>query len=195
MCLCQTVINVGAQCLQRYLALDLFFRASNFRTTQTPTNDHFNTLGIRTHGFLHSLLHRSTERDALLQLLRNAATHQICIELRLADLSDLQTHTLLGLPLKHGSQLIDFLAALANDNTRFGCMNNHKNLVSSGALDANARNGRIRQLFVNEVTNLEILSQDIFIITLGIPARLPALNDAEPEPCGMHFVSQKCPPS
>src|SRR2546428_5324851 len=48
---------------------------------------------------------------------------------------------------------------------------------------------------VDRLAYREVFCQYVFVITLGIPARLPVFDDAEPEPYGMHFLSQKCPPS
>src|SRR5438876_9466298 len=69
-------------------------------------------------------------------------------------------------------------------------MNFDKNLISSGTLNFDARYSRIGKLFINQLADSIIFRKHIFVITLGIPARLPALNDAEPEPYGMYFMSQ-----
>jgi len=191
----QTIVDISAQGVQGDFPLDFFLGASDFRSTQPPANHDANAFCIGAHGFLHCLLHGAAEGDALLQLFRDTAPDQVGIEFGLANLQDVETHALLGFLLKRGTQSIDLFATLANDDTRFGGMNNDRDLVCGGALDLDTRDSRVRQLFLDHLTQFEILREKILIITLSVPARLPAFYDAEPEPYGMHFMSQKCPPS
>jgi hypothetical protein len=194
-CFRQTVINIGTQCMQRDFALYLFLGASDFRSTQTSTADDSDTLRVCTHRLLHRLLHGAAERDTLLQLFGNTACNQVRIQFGLANLYNVQAHTLAGFCLKRRTQPVNFFTTFPDHNTGFGGMNGHRNLVCGGTLDLNSRDRGIEQFFVDCLTNQQIFSKDIFVITLSVPAGLPALNDAEPEPNGMHFMSQKCPPS
>jgi hypothetical protein len=86
--LSQPVIDIGAQRVQRDFPLNLFLGTRDFRAAETTADHDTNTLGIRAHRLLHRLLHGAAERDTLLQLLRNAAAHQIGVQLRLANLDD-----------------------------------------------------------------------------------------------------------
>jgi len=92
----QTIVDVGAQCVQGNLPLNLFLSTRDFSATKTTTAYDTNTFSIRAHRLLHGLFHGSTERDTLLQLLRNAAANQIRVQLRLANLDNVQAHTFLG---------------------------------------------------------------------------------------------------
>jgi hypothetical protein len=184
--------------VQRNFALYLFLGTGDFRPTETPTADNFDTLRIGTHRLLHRLLHGATERDTLLQLFSDTASNQGRIQFRLANLNNVEPYTFAGFPLKGRAQPVNFLTAFPDHDARFGSMNSYRNLVGGGTLNLNVRDRGIKQFFVDELTNQQILSKDIFVITLSVPARLPALpvlNDAEPKPYGMHFMSQKCPPS
>jgi hypothetical protein len=138
MCLCQSIVNVCPQGVQGDLPLDLFLRASDFRSTQAATTDNFDTFGVRTHRFLYCLLHSAAKRYALLQLFCNTAPNQIGIQLRLANFHDIQTHPLLGLCLEHGAQLINLFTAFPNYDTRFGSMNSHRDLVCRSTLNLNS---------------------------------------------------------
>jgi hypothetical protein len=131
-----TVIDVGTQRMQGNLAFNLFLRARYFRASKTATNDNFDAFGIGTHRLLHRLFHRTTEGDAFLQLLRDAAPDQGGIQFRLADLDDLDPHTTLpGFRFQEASQFIDFFPAFANHNARLGGMNFHHHLVRGSTLD------------------------------------------------------------
>jgi hypothetical protein len=74
-------------------------------------------------------------------------------------------------------------------------MNFYEHLICGGTLDLNLRDRSIGKLFANNPADHEIFRQNSFVITLSIPTGLPSSYDAEPEPIGMHFMSQKCPPS
>jgi hypothetical protein len=189
--LCQAVVNVGPQRMQRNLTLNLFLGAGNFSATQSATNNDLNAFGIGTHGLLNGLFHSTAERDTLLQLLGDATSNQISIQLRLADLMDLDLDAFAGQRLQAGFEALNFFAALANYDTGFGGTNANSDLVGCGALDLDGRNSRVGKFLVNGLTDTMILSQNVFVIALGIPARLPAFDDAEPEPYGMNFMSQE----
>ena len=77
MCLCQSIINIGPQGVQGDLPLDLFLRASDFRSAQAATTNDFDTLGVGAHRFLYCLLHSAAKRYTFLQLFCNAAPNQI----------------------------------------------------------------------------------------------------------------------
>jgi hypothetical protein len=117
MCFRQAIVNIGTQGMQRNFPLDLFLRASDFRSTQTPTNNDPDAFGIGTHRLLHRLLHGAAERDTLLQLFSNAAPNQVGVQFGLANLHDIQAYTLFGFTLEHGTQFINFFPALPNNNT------------------------------------------------------------------------------
>jgi hypothetical protein len=180
--------------MQGNLPLDLFLGASNFCSSQTATDNNLDAFGIGTHCLLHRLLHGAAERDALLQLLGDAASHQIGVQLWLADLVDLNFDTFACQSFQLCFEPLNFFTAFANDDARLGGADANCNLVGSGTLDLDRRDCRVDEFLLNGLTDAIILGQDIFVITLGIPARLPALHHTEPEPYGMYFMSQECPP-
>jgi hypothetical protein len=98
-CFRQAIIDIGAQRMQRNLPLDLFFGASDFRPSQSSTDNNPYTLSIRAHGLLHRLFHGTTERNAFLQLLGDTAPNKVGIHLGLANLNYVEPHTLPGLCL------------------------------------------------------------------------------------------------
>src|SRR5579883_319966 len=188
--LCLAVINIGTQGMQGNFPLNLFLRAGNFRTAEATTDDNFHAFRAGTQRLLHRLLHGAAEGDTLLQLLGNTATNQGRIEFWLANLQNVQAHALVGLCLQFSAQPVHLLAAFADDNARAGRMNGDGHLVGCGPLDLNARNRGVRQLFVDHISDRVIFREYIFVVPPGKPARLPALDDAEPEPSGMYFLSQ-----
>jgi hypothetical protein len=176
--------------MQGNLSLNLFFGTRDLRAAEATTDNHANSLGVRAHRLLHRLLHSAAERDALLQLFRDAAANQVGVQFRLANLDNVQTHALFGQRLQLGAQFINLRAAAANDNPRLGGVNCHRDLVCGRALNLDTRNCRIGKLLIDDIAQLEIFGKQIFVITLRVPARLPAFHDAEPETNGMYFMSQ-----
>jgi len=144
--------------MQGNLALDLFLAPSNFRSTQPSTNNHSDALRIRPHCLLYRLLHSTAERNTFLQLLRNRTSNQVGIQFWRTNLDNVQTYPLPGFRLQRSTQLINFLSALSDHNTRFGGMNCHRHLVSGGTLNLNLRDSSIRQLLVkNPFADLKVL--------------------------------------
>jgi hypothetical protein len=92
MCFSLTIVNVSTESLERYFSLNLFLGASDFCTTETTTDNNFDTFGVGTHRFLHRLLHGTAERDTLLQLLSDAATDENSIQFRLANFDNVHAH-------------------------------------------------------------------------------------------------------
>jgi hypothetical protein len=152
-CLGQTIVDIGTQRLQGNLPLDLFLSARDLGSTQTATNDNLDALGIGAHRLLYRLLHSATERDALLQLLSNTPTDQVCIKFGLANLDDVHTNALPGLPFEHTPEPLDLLTTLTDNDTRPGRVNLHQHLVGSGTLDLDARDRGVGKLFIDYIAD------------------------------------------
>jgi hypothetical protein len=60
-CFGQTIVDIGTKSLERNLAFNLFFRTSDFSTTQTSTANDLDALSVCTHGLLHGLFHSTAE--------------------------------------------------------------------------------------------------------------------------------------
>ena len=67
-----SVIDVCTKGMQRHAAFTIPFGASDFCATQTASTGNTNALSAQTQSGLHSALHRTTERDTTLQLIRDA---------------------------------------------------------------------------------------------------------------------------
>src|SRR5690606_20380356 len=85
----------------------------DFRAAETTTHLDLDALGTNTHGVLYGALHGATEHNAAFQLLSNALSYQHTVELRLADLFDVDVHRhthLLGQVLTQLLSIFTFLA-------------------------------------------------------------------------------------
>src|SRR3954464_6939814 len=86
------VIDIRTQRVQRHATFAIPFHTRDFRTAQTTRAVDTNAFGAETHGRLHCPLHRTAERNAALELLRDRLGDQGRIELRLADFDDVDHH-------------------------------------------------------------------------------------------------------
>src|SRR3979490_1783486 len=112
----QTVIDVGAEGVQRNAALAVPLGAGDFRTVEASGNAHLHAQRAAAHGAHHRALHGAAEHHALLDLLRDAVADQLRIELGLSDLGDVQAHVVdRHAEQRRGllAQLLDVLAFLA----------------------------------------------------------------------------------
>lgn len=177
--------------MQRHAAFDLFFRTGDLRAAQATGADNLDALRSCLHSFLHSLLHCPAKRDALLQLLGDAAADQYGIQFGLADFLNLEMHLLLvGHLLDQRAQLIDLVAASPDNDARPRREDRYRDLRIRDPLNLDARDARIRQIFVDDPSDGDIFRQDIFVVLVGIPARLPIFDDAQPEADRVYFLSQ-----
>src|ERR1700682_3665405 len=83
-----TVIDVGAQRVQRHPAFAIPFHPRDFGAPETARAVDTNALGAETHRRLHRALHGAAERNTALKLLRDRFGDQRGVELGLACLAD-----------------------------------------------------------------------------------------------------------
>ena len=58
-----------------------------------------------------------------------------------------------------------------------------------GALDLDLRDARVVEALLQEVADLDVLVQQLGVLAPGEPARVPVLDDAEPEALRMYLLS------
>src|SRR5208282_254835 len=112
----ETVINVGAQRLERQPALQVPFLARDFRAVQPSRHSHLDTLAPEPQRRINRFPHGTAERGAFLELQGNVFRHELRVQLRPVDFLDLDVHLALGAVLDFGLQLIDFRALAADDD-------------------------------------------------------------------------------
>ncbi|MDT4858871.1 hypothetical protein FQZ97_933600 [compost metagenome] len=106
--------------MQGHTTFAIPFGTGDFSATETTAHLDLDALGTNAHGVLYSALHGATEHDATLQLLSYALRNQHTVELRLADLFDIDVHRhthLLGQVL---TQLLNIFTFLADHDTGTG---------------------------------------------------------------------------
>src|SRR6266851_9098234 len=85
-----TVIDIGAQRVQRHAPLAIPFHARDFGAAEPTGAVDPDPLGAEPHRRLHRPLHRPAERDAAFELLGNSFGDQLGLDLGLADLENVE---------------------------------------------------------------------------------------------------------
>src|SRR3979490_3058363 len=174
-----SVIDVGAQCVQRHAAFAIPFHPRDFGAAEAARAVDTNALGAETHRRLHRALHGAPERDAALELLRDRFGDERGVELRLADFDDVDDDVGggdVGNPL---AQLVDVGALLADHDAGTRRMDRHAALLVR-TLDHDPGDRRLLQFLVQDLADFDILVQQLAVFVLaGEPTGIPRPVDAE----------------
>src|SRR5438046_1827627 len=110
------IIDVAAQRVQRHPALAVPFGASDLGAAETAGAGDPDALGAKAQRRLNRALHRAAEGDAALELVGDALGDELGVDLRLADLDDVQADFRAGHFLQLFLELFDVRALLADDH-------------------------------------------------------------------------------
>src|SRR5687767_12152458 len=112
------VIDVAAKRVQRHPAFAVPFGARDLRAAETAGAGDPDALGPEAQGGLDGALHRPAERDAALELVGDALRDEPGVDLRLADLDDVEADLARCHRAQELLQLLDVAALLADDHAR-----------------------------------------------------------------------------
>src|SRR5262249_31766883 len=119
------VVDVGAQRVQRHATFAIPLHAGDFGAAATARAVDADAFRAEAHRRLHGALHRAAERHAALELLGDRFGDQGRVELRLADLDDVDDDVGGGDVGNALAQLVDVGALLADDHTRTRRVDRH----------------------------------------------------------------------
>src|SRR3984957_19639977 len=185
------VIDIGAQRVQRHPPFAIPFHARDFGAAETARAVDTNALGAETHRRLHSALHRATECDAALELLRDRFGDQRGVELRLADFYDVD-HDVGGGDIGNAlAQLVDVGALLADHDAGTRGMDRHPALLVR-TLDHDPGDSRLLQLLVQDLADFDILVQQLAVFGLACePTGIPRPVDAKTQPDWIDLLTHR----
>src|SRR5688572_17709449 len=182
------VVDVGAQRLQRQLAVQVPLGARDFRAVQPAGDTHLDAASAEPQGGFDRLAHRAAEGDALFELNGHRLGNQLGLQLRLLDLldvdEDLPVRSLLDLLL----QLVDLSALAADDDPRTRGVDVDLQVVGR-ALGLDARHPGVREALLQILAERQILVQQLRVVLPREPARAPGLVEAEPESVGVNLLA------
>src|SRR4051812_29173941 len=188
------VVDVGAQRMQRHAAFAVPLHARDFGAAETARAVDANAFGAETHRRLHRALHGAAERDPALELLRDRFGDQRCVQLRLADLDDVDDDVGVRDIGDALAQLVDIGALLADHDAGTRRVDRHAALLVR-TLDHDPGDRRLLQLLVQDLADLDILVQQLAVFVLaGEPTGIPRPVDAETQPDRIDLLTHRSLP-
>src|SRR5690606_34221115 len=121
----EAVVHVGAQRMQRHATFAVPLRTRDLGAVQAATDVDLDAQGAQAHRIADGALHRATEHDAALELLRDRLGDQLRVEFRLADLGDVDVRGDAHQVADFLAQLLDVLTTLADHHARSGGVDRH----------------------------------------------------------------------
>jgi hypothetical protein len=131
---------------------------------------------------LHRALHGAAEGDATLELVGDALGDELGVDLRLADLDDVQRHVGRGHRAELLAKLLDVRALLADDHARARRVDGYAAELG-GTLDHDLGDRGLRDFLHDELANAQVLEkQPAVVVAVGVPAAVPGPVDLQAEP-------------
>src|SRR3954469_18449372 len=176
------VIDVAAKRVQRNAALAVPFGAGDLGPAEATRASDSNALGAETKRRLDRALHGAAEGDTALELVGNTLRDELGVDLRLADLDDVEADLGAGHLLKLFLELLDIRALLADDHARPRRIDRDSANLGR-TLDHHLRDGGLRQLLDDGLPDLEVLEkQPTIVLTFREPAAVPGPVDLQAKP-------------
>src|SRR5262245_6664899 len=174
------VVDVGAQRLQRQLAVQVPLGTRDFRAVQTARDAHLDAAGAEAQRRLDRLAHRAAERDALLQLHRHRFGDQLRVELGLLDLLDVDEDLAAGPLLDFLLQLVDFRPLAADDDAGPRGVDVDLQAVDR-ALGFDLGDAGVREALLQRLAERQVFVQQLGVVLVRVPARAPGLVETQPK--------------
>src|SRR5207237_947137 len=124
-----TVVNIGAQGLERNLTLPVLFATGHFRAAQTTRHLTADTAHAQLDRAGNRLPHRALIADALLDLLRDRFGDELRIGFQMPNLLDIDVNGLLRQLLQVGLEQIHARTATPDDDARLCRVQRHLDLI------------------------------------------------------------------
>src|SRR5690606_23611863 len=185
----EAVVDVGAQGVQRHAAFAVPLRTRDLGAVEAAGDVDLDAQRAQAHRVADGALHRAAEHDAALELLRDRLGDQLRVELRLADLGDVDVRRDAHQVGHFLAQLLDVLAALADHHARAGGVDRHARGLGR-TLDGDAADAGRSQLLAQHLADLQVGGEVLGVFLLaGVPLGVPVLGDAQADAGGMNFVT------
>src|SRR6202023_2636872 len=188
----RTKIDVGSQGLQRKPPLQIPLLACDFRAIQAARDTHLDALAAKAQRRVHRFSHRAAEGHALFELQGNRFRNQLCVQFRAVHFLNIDVHFALGALLHFLLELVDLRALAPDDDSGTRRVDAHHQLVRR-TLDVDRADARALQAFLQLAPQLHVFMQQIGVVAIGIPARLPRLVVAEAKSVRVRLLSHAGP--
>ena len=113
---------------------------------------------------------------------------ELGVEIGALDLLDVELHRLLGERLHLLGELVDLLALAADHEARARSADADRDLLAL-ALDRNLGDPRLVQALLQVALDQQVFLEQLGVVATGEPAGVPRLDDPEPEPDRIGFLT------
>ena len=164
--------------------------ACHFSTADAAADLDLDALGAHAHGGGDGHLDGAAVAHAAFDLTGDAVSDDGGIDLGALHLEDVDLDILLGDLLQLFLQLVDLLAALADDDTRTGSVDGDGDELQ-GALDDDAGEAGLREAASQVLADLIILG-DLLGVIAADPVGVPTTGDTDTVADRIGFINVKC---
>src|SRR5690606_12781210 len=176
------IVHIGPQRVQRHPTFAIPFHTRDFSAAKTAAARNLDTFRAETKGGLHRALHGAAEGHAANELVRNALSDELRVDLRLANFDDIELHFALGHRCQFGPQLFDVRALLADDDARTRGIDRYAAQLGR-TLDHHLGDRRLRQVLHDVLAHPHIFGEQAAVIAaFRIPAAVPGAIDLQAKP-------------
>ena len=170
------------------------FGTCDFDAVQATRRHDLDADSAQTHCILHRALHCTTEHDALFELLRDRIGDQLRIDLRLADLFDIDVHWHAHDLRQRRLQHFDVFAFFTDHDTRTRRVNGEARVLGR-TLDDDATDRSVLQLLFQESACFQVFQQHgCEVAVTSIPTRRPVTGDRQAEAGWVDFLTHSVTP-
>src|ERR1035437_10079234 len=188
----EAVVDVGLERVEREATLLIPLRPRDLGAIQAAAAADLDSLRAEAEGRLHALLHRAAKRDAALELHRDRLGNELRVGLGALDLGVVGGGSRAEPLLQPVAQLVHGRALLPDDDAGTGSHDVDLQLVP--ALDLHFGDRRVREIPLELVAELQVVVQELEVVLLGIPARMPGAVVADAKTVGGDFLTHRVLP-
>ena len=176
--------------MKRNVAFGILFASGDLSAAYAAADDDLDALAAGLHGSLDGLLHGSSEGNSLFECLSDALSGQLRIGLRSSQFYDVQDNALASELFQFVLQLIDAVAAAADDHTGLGGENVDPHLVLGSSFDDYLGYACQIQFLLDEFSDLVIFDKIIReVLLVRVPFGIPVFNNAHSESMRANFLT------
>ena len=180
--------------MQRHTTFAVTLGTAHLGTAQTTGALDTDTKRACVHGGLLGLTHGATEGDTGSELLGDSLGDQLGIGLGVLDLEDVQLNLLAGELLELTAHALGLGAIAPDDDARAGGVEEDGHALGA-TLDLDGRNTGALQALVEPLPDLDVLTHELGVLLLGVPAGLVIGRHTETETMGVDLLAHVRLPS
>src|SRR5579883_1389671 len=182
-----SVIDIGPQRVQRNLPVGVMLGSRDLRAAQAAGNLHFDPARAGAHGPHDRLFHGATKRDALLKLIHDVLGDQARVELGMLNLHHVDGDVFAGEPFEVASNIFDADAALADDDTGLGGVDDDARLIGP-PFDLDLADRRRTHPPIERLTDRHVFVKPVDVVLFLEPTAIPGARDSQAHADRMYLL-------